>query len=344
MTACSVGFSWVRSLLQRQSCCKADLMPNDTVRLLDCGEPCPSRNELKLCKKKAHPKWPEPPEARGEERKKYWGPACCRGAGCNLSAPQGVLAQQPPAHHRGTSIPWVMRQVKDGWLQLHKEPGMIDGPEEKDTIPWLKQKLIDGLGDADDGSQLPSSDSERWLDGEPANAGSAQKVKGNEKLGCHQCQMPAEEEQTQQHFFQTSWETCCGHMKGVDKDSSRMLDTSPVFRWSEFMKCSAKTTGREGDERKDDKTRAGFRVPRVSEQRGKFPAKVKPKKASQPILLPTSARRNYVPSLSPSHPYVIQDHHIEIFYFLVLSLSYQNFPVQGRFKFLSATASLWLST
>lgn len=99
--------------------------------------------------------------------------------------------------------------------------------------------------------------------------------------------MPAEEEQTQQHFFKTSWETCCGHMKGVDKDSSRMLDASPVFRQSEFMKCSAKTTGREGDERKDDKTRAGFRVPRVSEQRGKFPAKVKPKKASQPILLPT---------------------------------------------------------
>lgn len=53
------------------------------------------------------------------------------------------------------------------------------------------------------------------------------------------------------------------------------------------MKCSTKTTGREDDERKDDKTRADFRVPRVSEQRGKFPAKVKPKKASQPILLPT---------------------------------------------------------
>lgn len=53
------------------------------------------------------------------------------------------------------------------------------------------------------------------------------------------------------------------------------------------MKCSAKTTGREDDERKDGKTRADFRVPRVSEQRGKFPAKVKPKKASQPILLPT---------------------------------------------------------
>lgn len=89
------------------------------------------------------------------------------------------------------------------------------------------------------------------------------KVKGNEKLGCRQCQTPVEEEQTQQHFFQTPWGTCSGHMKGVDKDSSRMLDTSPVFRRSEFTEYSAKTTGREGNGRKDGKTRAGFRVPRV---------------------------------------------------------------------------------
>lgn len=57
------------------------------------------------------------------------------------------------------------------------------------------------------------------------------------------------------------------------------------------MKCSAKTTGREDDERKDGKTRADFRVPRVSEQRGKFPAKVKPKKASQPSYFPRITRK-----------------------------------------------------
>jgi len=47
-------------------------------------------------------------------------------------------------------------------------------------------------------------------------------------------------------------------MKRLNKDSSRMLNTSPVLRLPELTDCSARTTVREGDGRKAGKTRAGF--------------------------------------------------------------------------------------
>lgn len=62
------------------------------------------------------------------------------------------------------------------------------------------------------------------LNGEPGNAGSAKQVKENEKPGCHGCQMAAGD-QSQQRFFQSP-EGLGGRMKGLNKDSLRMLNTS----------------------------------------------------------------------------------------------------------------------